>query len=146
MNKVESWAKFLKIVSVICVVVYAIFTVLGIAVAASLIDPEIILSAMGVAGTLQGADASLYAVIAGVVIAVAYAFQLLATIAVLRGVKNHSKMKLGMVLYGIIAVFSAINMIMSFSAGAESASLSVGSFVVAALMFYGAFVVHRSTK
>lgn len=146
MSKVESWAKFLKIVSIICIVVYAIFTVLGIVIAASLIDPEVVLGAMGVAGMLQGAGASLYVVIAGVVIAIAYAFQLLATIAVLRGVKDHSKMKLGMILYGIIAVFSAVNMVMSFQAGGETASLGVASFAVAVFMFYGAFVVHRSAK
>lgn len=146
MSKVESWTKFLKIVSIICIVVYAIFTVVGIAVAAGLIEADVVAEAMGITGILQGADAALFVVICGVVIAVAYGFQLLATIAVLRGVKNPSKMKLGMVLYGIITVFTGINMVMTFSSGTESVSLAVSSFAVAAFVFYGALVVHRSTK
>lgn len=146
MDKVESWSKFLKIVSVICIVVYAIFTVLGIAVMASLIDPEVILETLGVAGALQGAEAALFTTIAGAVIAVAYAFQLLATIAVLRGVKNPSKMKLGVILYAIVTVVSAINLVMSIAAGGDAVSLSCTPFFVAIFMLYGSFVVYRSAK
>lgn len=146
MDKVASWTKFLKIVSVVCIVVYALFTILGIAVATSLIDPDIVVQVMGISGILQGADASMFVTFAGIVITVSYAFQLLATIAVLRGVKNPSKMKLGMVLYGIILVISAINMAITLNTAGSNASLSVSSFAVAAFMFYGAYVVHRSTK
>ena len=146
MESVATWKKTLKIVSVVCVVIYAIFAVLGIAVMASLTDPEPILETLGVAGLMQGVEASLFATIAGAVIFVVYAFQLLASIAVLRGVKDPSKMKLGMVLYGIISVFTGISFAMSFASGEDSAMLTFTPFFVAVVVFYGSVVVHRSAK
>ena len=146
MNNVASWKKILKIVGVVCVIVYAVFTVLGIAVAASLIDPDFILEAMGVDGVLQGVEASVFAAIAGVVITVSYGFQLVATIAVLRGLKNPSKMKLALVLYGIVTVFAVLNFIASIVSGGDSASLSFSQLFVVVCMLWGSFVVYRDAK
>ena len=146
MNDVASWRKILQIVGVISAIVYAVFVVLGIAVAASLIDPDFILEAMGIDGVLQGAEASMFMAIAGTVITVFYGFQLVAAIAVLRGLKNPSKMKLGIVLYAIVAVFTTINFIASIASGGDSASLAASLLVDAACMLWGSIVVYRDAK
>lgn len=146
MGKAESYIKSLKIITVVCIVFYAVLTVFGFAVMASLVPPEAVVETMGVQGMVQGVDASLFSIITGALIVVSSAFQLIAAIAMYRGAKNPSKIKLGLVLYGIIAVCAAINFGMSFSADADSAMLSFTPLFVAICVLGDGFMVYRSTK
>ena len=141
----DSWKKTLKIVSVACIVVYAAFAAFGVAIAASLISPDEVMEGMGVTGILQGDDADLFASISGIVIAVTYLIMLLCTVAVLRGVKNPSKMKLGMVLYGILSVLMVLNFIMTLTSGSDLSTAFTQCWVTV-LMFGGCIAVYRSAK
>lgn len=141
----EAWNKYLKVVSIACIVIYAIFTALGVLILTPLIDSKVVLQIMGVGGMLSATEGPIFVAIAGWIIAICYAIQLLATIAVLRGLKNPAKMKLGMVLYGIITAFQIFSLITTLNTGG-----SIGTILTQALVsvsiFVGSIEVYRSSK
>lgn len=142
---VEAWKKYLKVASIACVIVYSIFTVLGILILTPLIDSNVVLQIMGVEGMLAASEGPLFVTIAGGVIAVVYFILLLATIAVLRGAHDPSKMKPGMVLYGIITAFQVFSLITTLNAGGSVGAI-LTQLLVSASLFVGSMEVCRSAK
>ena len=137
--------KFLKVFSIICIVAYGLFAALGVAIMMGLVPLETITEGMGVSGLLEGADAKLYASITGGVFAAAYLVQALFTIPVLRGIKNPSKMGLGVVLYAILTVAIGANLVMTAMRGGDITML-MPQFVATVCIFVGCVEVRRAGK
>lgn len=142
---IEVWKKTLKYVSIVCIVVYAVFAALGIAIAASLISPSDVIDGLGITGILPGNEANVFTTISGIVIAVVYIVQLLCAVAILRGVKDPSKIKLGMILYGILSVFQVYGVIAALTSGGDI-STSIGQCIVTLSVLWGSIVIYRSGK
>ena len=141
----DTWKKTLKYVSIVLIVIYAVFAALGVAIAASLISPDDVIDFMGISGILSGNETDLFVTITGVVIAITYLIQILCAFALLRGVKDPSKMKLGMVLYGFLSVFQVYNAITSIASGGDI-STTLGQCATTLILFWGSIVVYRSAK
>lgn len=137
--------KFLKFVCIACMVVYAAFVVVGALIAASVIPPEAYSEALGLTELLQGPQAALYATISGVLIAISYAIRFLFTVPVFRAIKNPSKMKLGLVLYGILCVLTLVNIVMSFQKGGDLTTAYTQLFADVCI-FGAAFELYRTSK
>lgn len=134
-----------KVVCIICMVVYALFAVLGVLIFTNTIPPEAYSVALGVTELTQGPNAAMYITIIGIVVTISYCIRFLFTIPVLYGIKNPSKMMLGIVLYGILTVAIAANLIGTFTQGGE-AGFAMGQFVATAYIFAAAIAIRRATK
>lgn len=121
--------KMLKIICIICMVVYAALAAVGVLIATNTIPPEAYADALGVASLLQGSDTALYITTIGVSVVVSYAIRFLFTIPVLRGIKNPSKMKLGIVLYAILTALILVNVISAAMRGGDISTTSAQLFV-----------------
>lgn len=137
--------KFLKIICIVCFIVYAAFVAVGVLIATSIIPPEAYAEALDLTELLQGPQAALYATISGVVIAISYGIRFLFTVPVFRAIKNPSKMKLGLVLYGILSVFALANVIMTFRQGGNLATPSTQLFTDICI-FGAALELYRAEK
>lgn len=137
--------KALKIVCIICMVVYLLFVAVGILIATNIYPPEAYSEALGVTSILQGPDAAMYITILGIVIAIAYGVRALITIPVLRGIKNPSKMKPGIVLYGILVAFTLVNVVLTFIKGGDIATSFAQLFADVFILGY-AIQIYRAEK
>lgn len=70
---------------------------------------------------------------------------LIGVLFVLHGVKNPAKMKPGMVLYGILSVFSIFGLISNLVGGTLSGMI-VGSCIAIWFMFYCTLRVNKMAK
>lgn len=120
--------KMLKIICIICMVAYAALAAVGVLIATNTIPPEVYADAFGVASLLQGSDAALYITTIGVSVVASYAIRFLFTIPVLRGIKNPSKMKLGIVLYAILTALILVNVVTTLMRGGEVSTTSAQLF------------------
>lgn len=119
-NDISAWHKFLNIFSILYLVIDVIFILLGFMFAASLIDSETAAEIFGVnASQLSGVSISELSVVMGAGMVVSYAINLICLLFVRRGLKDYSKMTVGMVLFGIISVLAILNLISSIAGGAS---------------------------
>lgn len=137
--------KYLKVICYICIAVYVLFGAVGVAIVTGIIPIEAVSETLGVSSLMSGPDAALYATITGVVMAIAYFMQALFTVPVLRGIKNPSKMRLGIVLYGILTVAVGYNLIRTFMAGGEL-TMVTPQFIADICILIGAIEIYRDGK
>lgn len=120
--------KTLKLICIVCMAAYVLLAVVGILIFTNVIPPEAYSEALGVTELLKGPEASMYVSILGVIFTISYAIRALFTIPVLRGIKNPSKMKLGIILYSILTVVVLVNVVRSFMGGGDVSTSSVQLF------------------
>lgn len=121
----------------------------GALFAAGVIDADTVLDVYGVgAGQLAGASAAAFAATIGVTLVVSYAVNLVCVLVVRRGVKDPAKMKLGMVLFGILSVLALVSLVKALldGTGLEALTQSVATAVMNCCVFYGALKLNASAK
>lgn len=100
------------------------------------------------AGQLAGASAAAFTATIGVTLVVSYAVNLVCVLVVRRGVKDPAKMKLGMVLFGILSVLALVSLARALldGTGLEALTQSVATAVMNCCVFYGALKLNASAK
>ena len=122
---------------------------MGALFATGVIDADTVLDVYGVsAGQLARASAAAFAATIGVTLVVSYAVNLVCVLIVRRGVKNPAKMKLGMVLFGILSVLALVSLVKALldGTGLEALTQSVATAVMNWCVFYGALKLNASAK
>lgn len=122
---------------------------MGALFATGVIDADTALDVYGVgAGQLARASAAAFAATIGVTLVVSYAVNLVCVLVVRRGVKDPAKMKLGMVLFGILSVLALASLVKALldGTGLEALTQSVATAVMNCCVFYGALKVNASAK
>ena len=122
---------------------------MGAPFATGVIDADTALDVYGVgAGQLAGASAATFAATIGVTLVVPYAVNLACVLVVRRGVKDPAKMKLGMVLFGILSVLALVSLVKALldGTGLEALTQSVATAVMNCCVFYGALKLNASAK
>ena len=89
-----------------------------------------------------------FAATIGVALVVSYAVNLVCVLVVRRGVKDPAKMKLGMVLFGILSVLALVSLVKALldGTGLEALTQSVATAVMNCCVFYGALKLNASAK
>ena len=117
-NNIEDWKKFLNVFTLVFIVVDVILIVLGILFATAIIDADTVLDVFDVStAQLAGVDAAAFATTIGVTYVISYAVNLICVLFARRGVKDPSKMTVGMVLFAILSVLSIINLVSTIAGG-----------------------------
>lgn len=132
-NDLASWKRFLNTFVNVYIVIDVILIVLGALFATGVIDADTVLDVYGVgAGQLAGASAAAFATTIGVALVVSYAVNLVCVLVVRRGVKDPAKMKLGMVLFGILPVLALVSLVKALldGTGLEALTQSVATAVM----------------
>ena len=138
-NDVSAWKKFLNVFTVVFIVVDIIFIVLGILFATAVIDADTVLDIYDVnTAQLAGVSASAFVTTIGVSFIISYAINLICVLLARRGVKDPSKMTLGMVLFAILSVLSIINLVSSIAGGAGFSNIL--TVLCTAILNCGVFV------
>ena len=122
---------------------------MGALFATGVIDADTVLDVYGVgAGQLAGASAAAFTATIGVALVVSYAVNLVCVLLVRRGVKDPAKMKLGMVLFGILSVLALVSLVKALldGTGLEALTQSVATAVMNCCVFYGALKLNASAK
>lgn len=122
---------------------------MGAPFATDVIDADTVLDVYGVgAGQLAGASAAAFAATIGVTLVVSYAVNLVCVPVVRRGVKDPAKMKLGIVLFGILSVLALVSLVKALldGTGLEALTQSVATAVMNCCVFYGALKLNASAK
>lgn len=99
-------------------------------------------------GIPAGASAAVFAATISVTLVVSYAVNLVCVLVVRRGVKDPAKMKLGMVLFGILSVLALVSLVKALldGTGLEALTQSVATAVMNCCVFYGALKLNASAK
>lgn len=99
-------------------------------------------------GIPAGASDAAFAATIGVTLVVSYAVNLVCVLVVRRGVKDPAKMKLGMVLFGILSVLALVSLVKALldDTGLEALTQSVATAVMNCCVFYGALKLNASAK
>lgn len=141
------WQKTLKLLSIIYMVIDVAFIVVLALGAAAVFSPETTLLIMGVddASVFGDADVMSAVTLLSVSAIVAYVINLICTIFAYRGAKNPAKMKPGMVLYGILSVFSVFGLISNLVGGTLT-GVTVGTYIMVWFMFYCTLRVNKMAK
>ena len=94
------------------------------------------------------ASAAAFAATIGVTLVASYAVNLVCVPVVRRGVKDPAKMKLGMVLFGILSVLALVSLVKALldGTGLEALTQSVATAVMNCCVFYGALKLNASAK
>lgn len=94
------------------------------------------------------ASAAAFAATIGVTLVVSYAVNLACVLVVRRGVKDPAKMKLGMVLFGILSVLALVSPVKALldGTGLEALTQSVATAVMNCCVLYGALKLNASAK
>lgn len=123
-------------------VMIALFSIM----AAGLFDYDMATSLLGLPQDMLG-GVSLASVMQtlGVMMIASQVIHLIGMLFVLRGVKHPAKMKPGMVLYGILSVFSIFGLISNLVGGTLSGMI-VGSYFAIWFMFYCTLRVNKMAK
>ena len=117
-NDIAAWKKFLNTFTVVFIAIDVIFIVLGILFATGLVEADIVLDVFGASpDQLAGTSAAAFATVIGVSFVISYAVNLICLLFVRRGVKDPSKMTVGMVLFGILSALSLINLVSTIAGG-----------------------------
>lgn len=145
-NTPESWQKAMKWYSIAFVVVDVFLIALGALLASGTIDAEDAFAIFDVPlSAAAGADPATVMTVMGIGMVVAYVIHLIFTIVVLRGALNPSKMKPGMILYGIYSVVCVLGLIGQLTGGTLTGTY-VGACIAAWVGFYGTIMVNRLAK
>lgn len=122
---------------------------MGALFATGVIDADTVLDVYGVgAGQLAGASAAAFAATIGVTLVVSYAVNLVCVLIVRRGVKDPTKIKLGMVLFGILSVLALVSLVKALLDGTGLKALTKGAATAAmnCCVFYDALKLNASAK
>lgn len=122
---------------------------MGALFATGVIDADTVLDVYGVgAGQLAGASATAFAATIGVTLVVSYAVNLACVLVVRRGMKDPAKMKLGMVLFGILSVLALVSLVKALldDTGLEALTQSVVTATMNCCVFFGALKLNASAK
>lgn len=141
------WQKTLKLFSIAYMIIDVAFIVVFALGAAAVFSPETTLLVMGIDDTsvFGGADVTSAIGLLSAAAVVAYVFNLICTIFAYRGAKNPAKMKPGMVLYGILSVFSVFGLISNF-AGGTLTGVIVGQYIITWFLFYCTLRVNKMAQ
>lgn len=153
MEKAEPYRKVLKVMCVFSIVYDLLMIALFSIVAAGLFDydtaalllglPQDMLGGVSPASVMQTLGVMMIA--SQVIHLIGVLFVLHGVLFVLRGVKHPAKMKPGMVLYGILSVFSIFGLISNLVGGTLSGMI-VSSCIAIWFMFYCTLRVNKMAK
>lgn len=146
MEKAESYRKVLKVMCIFSIVYDLVMIALFSIMAAGLFDYDMATSLLGLSQDMLG-GVSLASVMQtlGVMMIASQVIHLIGALFVLHGVKNPAKMKPGMVLYGILSVFSIFGLISNHVGGTLSGMI-VGSCIAIWFMLYCTLRVNKMAK
>lgn len=145
MGNVDSWRKSLKVFAIAMMIVDVLLIVLGALVAASVVDPYWLVDEAAIEAAQATGAMGVFVTMVGVATVVAGAIQLVCTAFVYRGAKDPSKMKPGMILYGLLSVYEVCSLFTAGLGGGElSVSIAVG--LVTFVIFAETIIVYRSAK
>lgn len=146
MEKAESYRKILKVMCVFLIVYDLVMIALFSIMAAGLFDYDMAALLLGLPQDMLG-GVSLASVMQtlGVMMIASQVIHLIGVLFVLHGVKNPAKMRPGMVLYGILSVFSIFGLISNLVGGTLSGMI-VSSCIAIWFMFYCTLRVNKMAK
>ena len=148
-NDISSSKRFLKAFVNVYIVIDVLLIVLGALFATGVIGADTVLDVYDVsASQLAGTTAAAFASTIGITLVVSYGVNLVCVLLVRRGVKDPSKIKLGMVLFGILSVLSIISVVSSLvtGGGLDASIQGLATAVLNCCVFSGAHKIYASTK
>lgn len=147
MNDAKKWQTFLKVVSILLIVVCVIGIAVGALLSTSTLSGDFAGVLVGAQDLPDGLPVSADAVVSvgGGFFIVYYAIDLIATLIVLRGALNPAKIKPALVVAGIFAVLSVIQLVGVFTSSGSLVT-SVVSVVFQVLLFIGCLQVSKQTR
>lgn len=141
-----SWQKFLKIICIFYMVFDVVVAVAFALVQAGMFNEGLSLGLTGIMPeSIGNADASVVVSISAIPIIVSQVIHFICTVLLYRGAKNPAKIKLGMILFGILSAFGLISIIGNLAGGTFSSAM-VTPCVVTWIMFFAAISIYNSTK
>lgn len=146
MEKAESYRKILKVMCVFLIVYDLVMIALFSIMAAGLFDYDTAALLLGLPQDMLGgvSPASVMQTL-GVMMIASQVIHLIGVLFVLHGVKNPAKMRPGMVLCGILSVFSIFGLISNLVGGTLSGMI-VGSYIAIWFMLYCTLRVNKIAK
>lgn len=146
MEKAEPYRKVLKVMCIFSIVYDLVMIALFLIMAAGLFDYDMATSLLGLSQDMLG-GVSLASIMQtlGMMMIASQVIHLIGVLFVLRGVKHPAKMKPGMVLYGILSVFSIFGLISNLVGGTLSGMI-VGSCIAIWFMLYCTLRVNKMAK
>lgn len=148
-NDIASWKRFLNTFANVYIVIDVILIVLGALFATGIVDADTVLDVYDVgADQLAGTTAAAFASVIGITLVVSYAVNLICVLLVRRGVKDPSKIRLGMVLFCVLSVASLVSLVKSLldGGGLDANIQGLATTVMNCCVFYGAFKLNASAK
>ena len=146
MGDLASWQKFLKIFSILYIIIDIAFIAAGFLVATMVIDADTFTDVFEIpAGIIPTDNVSATMAILGGAMVVAYLINLVCACFAYRGAKNPSKMKPGMILYGVLSVLGLINLVSSFASNGSVFTVFCQCILVW-IVFYGTVKVYKLAK
>lgn len=145
-EKLESYRKFVKWMSVFFIVYDLIMIVLFGIMAAGLFDYDTAASLIGIdENMLGGVSLASVMTLMGWMMVVSQVIHLIGVLFALRGANNPAKIKPAMIIFGIFSVCAVFGLISSFVNGTFTWT-SWTQYIVTWFMFYGILQVRKLAK
>lgn len=137
------WKNALKYLSIIYMIIDVAFIVVYALSAASVFSADTVFAIMGIdESLLGGVDVSGAITLLSVSAIVSYLINFVFTFFVYRGAKDPSKMKPGMIMYGILSVIAVWGLITNIAGGTLS-GVALGQYIITWFIFFAAVKVSK---